>query len=96
MIVRIQSEFVVKITELLSVLRQHPSFAPNGPTALLPHLQDSDSPGVYHAVDALLGEDSDMRAAVIRGFITGHGDFEGFPCTPQSLFLHVRLPTFVR
>lgn len=80
----IKASFVARTAELFALLRQHPSFAPGEPTALLAHIQDSDTPAVYNAVDTLLGDDSDSRATVIHGFVSGHGDFEGLPCMPLS------------
>lgn len=40
-----------------------------------------DSTAIFAAGDALLGEDAESKEAVLGGFLSGSGEFEGVPCT---------------
>jgi hypothetical protein len=42
---------------------------------------------IFAATDILLGEDDEAKHGVLKGFLSGTGEFESTPCTFHSLVL---------
>ncbi|OBZ68064.1 hypothetical protein A0H81_11920 [Grifola frondosa] len=74
-----QVEHHQKTTDLLNFLRLHSLLTSGHPAALALDLNESEGVAVYTATEALLGEDQESKADVIRGLLYGEGELQGVP-----------------
>ncbi|CAL1707036.1 unnamed protein product [Somion occarium] len=63
--------------DLLSFIRIHSLINAGHPAGLALNLDELEDSAVYSATEALLGEDIENKAEVIRGFYSAEGDFNG-------------------
>ncbi|KAH9057325.1 hypothetical protein EDB87DRAFT_1631967 [Lactarius vividus] len=79
-----QSQAFDRISRLLHFLRLHASLSARHSSISPLGLGDSEIPIILAAAERLLGEESDVRRLLIRGLLTGEGEFQG---VPHSRFL---------
>ncbi|KAI0305520.1 hypothetical protein B0F90DRAFT_1698692 [Multifurca ochricompacta] len=66
-----------KISRLLHFIRLHTSLAARHPSVSSLSLEDSEIPVILAAAEQLLGEESEVRQELIRGLLSGEGEFQG-------------------
>jgi hypothetical protein len=72
-----QSQTFDKVSRLLHFLRLHSSLSSRHPSVSPLGLDDSEISVVLAAAEQLLGEESEVRQLLIRGILSGEGEFEG-------------------
>ncbi|KAH9045101.1 hypothetical protein EDB84DRAFT_1674410 [Lactarius hengduanensis] len=72
-----ESQAFDKVSRLLHFLRLHASLSSRHPSVSPLGLGDSEIPVVLAAAERLLGEESEVRRLLIRGLLSGEGEFQG-------------------
>ena len=72
-----QSQTLDKVSRLLHFLRLHASLSSRHPSVSPPDLDESEISVVLAAAERLLGEESEIRQVLIRGILSGEGEFQG-------------------
>ncbi|KAH9176654.1 hypothetical protein EDB89DRAFT_1939183 [Lactarius sanguifluus] len=72
-----ESQAFDKVSRLLHFLRLHASLSSRHPSVSPLGLGDSEVAVVLAAAERLLGEESEVRRLLIRGLLTGEGEFQG-------------------
>ncbi|KAH8995606.1 hypothetical protein EDB92DRAFT_1845000 [Lactarius akahatsu] len=72
-----ESQTFDKVSRLLHFLRLHASLSSQRPSVSPLGLDDSEIAVVLAAAERLLGEESEVRRLLIRGLLTGEGEFQG-------------------
>ncbi|KAI0958732.1 hypothetical protein AcV7_004461 [Taiwanofungus camphoratus] len=70
-----------KTSDLLSFLRLHSLLSTNHPVIPSLNLNESEGIAIYAVTETLLGEESESKADVVQGFLTGEGELHGVPYT---------------
>jgi hypothetical protein len=76
-----------KVSRLLHFLRLHASLSSRHPSVSPLGLDDSEIEVVLAAAERLLGEESEIRQVLIRGILSGEGEFEGISRESSGLEL---------
>lgn len=84
-----QSQAYDRISRLLHFIRLHSSLSAQHPSLSSLDIEDSEIPIILAAAEQLLGEESEVRQELIRGLLSGEGDFQGvsrgsFPSTREA------------
>lgn len=87
-----------KTADLLSIVQLHSALVNGAPAAVALNLLDAEAMAVLSAVESLLGADSEAKTSVVKGLLTGEGEWQGVPYTRlheiTDLFLNPpRAPT---
>lgn len=72
-----QSKTFDKISRLLHFIRMQPSISARHPSISSLGIEDSEIPIILTAAEQLLGEESEVRQELIRGLLSGEGEFQG-------------------
>jgi hypothetical protein len=72
-----QSQAFDKVSRLLHFLRLHASLSSQHPSVSPLGLGDSEIQVLLAAAEQLLGEESEIRRALIHGLLYGEGEFQG-------------------
>ena len=83
-----QSQAFDRVSRLLHFLRLHASLSSRHPSVSPLGLGDSEIQVVLAAAERLLGEESEIRRELIRGLLSGEGEFEGISRGFNCLELH--------
>lgn len=78
-----QSLHRLKTADLLSFVSLQFALSSGAASGL--GLSESEAPAVFAAGESLLGADPDRKAEVIRGFLSGEGEFQSIPCERNFL-----------
>ncbi|KAI9461220.1 hypothetical protein BJY52DRAFT_1117162 [Lactarius psammicola] len=72
-----ESQAFDKVSQLLHFLRLHASISSRHPSVSPLGLGDSEISVLLAAAEQLLGEESEVRRVLIRGLLSGEGEFQG-------------------
>jgi len=72
-----ESQAYDRISRLLHFIRLHSSLSAQHPSLSSLDIEDSEIPIILAATEQLLGEESEARQELIRGLLSGEGDFQG-------------------
>ncbi|KAI0695550.1 hypothetical protein BC835DRAFT_1414834 [Cytidiella melzeri] len=67
----------LKTADLLSIVSLQGALTSGDSVALAMGLSEGEAYAVFSAVESLLGNDSEKKAEVIRGFLSGEGNYQG-------------------
>jgi hypothetical protein len=82
-----QSQTFDKVSRLLHFLRLQDSLSSRHPSVSPLGLEDSEISVVLAAAERLLGEESEVRQLLIRGILSGDGEFQGISRGSSGLAL---------
>ena len=58
----------------------HTALTSGTPAAVALNLLENEAMAIFSAVETLLGVDSESKSAVVKGLLTGEGEWQGVPC----------------
>lgn len=76
-----QAHQLLKASDLLSYLRFRSLRAAGHPLATTIDLDESENNAIFGTGEILLGDDSEHKQAVLSGWMSNQGDYQGVPCT---------------
>ncbi|KAI0087950.1 hypothetical protein BDY19DRAFT_201224 [Irpex rosettiformis] len=69
----------LRTADLFSLVTLHTGLTNGNPAALTLNLSETEAYAVFSTVESLLGTDSEKKAEVIRGFLSGEGEYQSVP-----------------
>jgi len=81
-----ESQAFDKASRLLHFIRLHSSLSARHPSVSSLGIEDPEIPIILAAAEQLLGEESEIRHELVRGLLSGDGEFQG---VSHSRFIHL-------
>ena len=76
-----------KTTELFTFFQLQHALANGTVEAHVLNVQENEAVAIFSAVEGLLSSDLELRLGVVKGLLSGEGEWQGVPCQLRGLFV---------